>query len=151
MVSNMKKVIAPKGFFFKVERIRGQGFVSVKLFKRKRKNSLEIGHVNLCRDEGWYSTHSYLHDEYRNKGLGALMYAKAIQWGKEHGLRVKSSGGSSADAQRVWRGSSLARWFDIKVRNVYSNNPNQDTFYPHIKKEDRCRASSKKHLAKRRK
>ena len=84
------------------------------------------------------------------------MYAKAIQWGIENGYRIKSSGGSSSDALRVWRGSTLKRFFDIKVkpgRNYHdqTHNPEYDTFYPRPKKEDRCRVSSKKRPAKRRK
>jgi GNAT superfamily N-acetyltransferase len=131
----MKKVIAPKGYFFKVTR-SGPYYVYISLFE-KGKDS-EIGHVNLHREyAGCFSTHSYLLPGYRNKGFGALMYAKAIQWGKTHGYRVKSSGGSSSEAQRVWRGGSLRRWFDIRVRSHETQNPNYDTFYPQFKKGER--------------
>jgi GNAT superfamily N-acetyltransferase len=143
----MKKVIAPKGYYFRVVKPYVHGGFSIRLFKKN--NSGEIGHVNLQRkDNGDYGTHSYLFPQYRNQGLGALMYAKAIQWGREHGLRVRSSGGSSDDAQRVWRGSSLQRWFDVKVKSGYERR--QDTFYPRLKKEDRCPVSSKKRPAKKR-
>jgi len=150
---NMKKnIVAPRGYYFRV--VKGiYGGWSVKLYKRKIG---EIGHINLVRVyTGCYATHSHLDNKFHNKGLGALLYAKAIQWGIKHGYRIRSSGGSSRDAQRVWRGSTLKRWFDIKVKpgiDYYSKNPdpNRDTFYPRLK-ETKCRARSKKVNVKRRK
>jgi len=153
----MKKVIAPKGYFFKVVKdyYRNDGYF-VKLFKRGIDE--EIGNVNLVEEYSkCYETHSYLMPEYRNKGLGARMYAKAIQWGHERGYRVRSSGGPSDDAKRVWRGSFLKRFFDVRVyrcrhyRNKKIFGPIYKTFYPLPKKEDRCRVSLKKRSAKKRK
>jgi GNAT superfamily N-acetyltransferase len=151
----MKKVVAPKGYFFRVTKNYYGGY-SVKLFKKRKEG--EIGHVNLVRlYSKCYATHSYLSPQFRNKGLGARMYAKAIQWCLERGLRVRSSGSSSDDAQKVWRGSFLKRFFDVKVkpgvdyRDKKTPVPRHDTFYPHPKKETRCRASSKKVNAKKRK
>lgn len=148
----MKKVIAPKGYFFRIVKDCYSGW-SVQLHKR---NKGEVGHVNLVREySGCYSTHSYLEAGYRNKGFGARMYAKAIQFGIERGWRVRSSGGSSEEAQRVWRGSTIKRWFDIKVKRGYNYgsevpNPGYDTFYPRLKKEELARKLAKKRNAKRR-
>lgn len=134
----MSKVIAPKGFSFKV--IRHDSYrIMVYLLKGPHN---EVGHITLSQEyPGCYATHSTLLPRYRGKGLGALMYAKAIQWGLEHGYRVRSSGSSSQDAQRVWRGKSLRKWFDIRVKkgkDYYTKElrPDYDTFYPHLKKED---------------
>lgn len=153
----MKKVIAPKGYFFRI--IKDAYYcTSIQLHKRNKRGTKEVGHVNLVREySACYSTHSYLSPSYRNKGLGALMYAKAIQYGIEQGWRVRSSGGSSTEAQRVWRGSTLKRWFDVKVRlgkNYHDKtpNPDYDTFFPRPKEEKkRCRVLSKKRPAKKRK
>jgi GNAT superfamily N-acetyltransferase len=152
----MKKVIAPKGYSLRVIKGTYSGW-SVKLFKKRSgKKSEEVGHVNLAPlYSGCYATHSYLQPQYRNKGLGAVMYAKAIQWGLERGYRIRSSGSSSEDAQKVWRGSFLKRYFDIKVkfgvdyRDKKTPVPRYDTFYPRPKKEVPCRASSKKRPVKR--
>jgi len=135
----MPKVIAPKGFHFVVRQNPYDSYsISIKLFKKNK----EIGHVNLVREyKGTYSTHSYLEPKYHNKGLGALMYAKAIQWGMEHCYRVRSSGSSSDAAQRMWRGKKITKWFDIKVRRGKDYNgviqPSYDTFYPKPKKGDK--------------
>lgn len=151
----MKKVIAPKGFFFRIVKDYYSSW-SVQLCLKETGH--EVGHVNLCHEySGCYSTHSHLDSKYRGRKLGAIMYAKAIQFGMSRGWRVRSSGGSSEDAQRVWRGSTLKRWFEIKVRkgrDYYTKelNPHCDTFFPKAKEEKRkrCRVSSKKRPAKKR-
>jgi hypothetical protein len=52
-------------------------FTAVTLFKTM--GNREIGHVNLIKvRDGYYETHSDLEDEFHGKGLGALMYARAI-------------------------------------------------------------------------
>jgi GNAT superfamily N-acetyltransferase len=60
-------------------------------------------------------THSWLNCEYRNKGFGALLYAKAIQWGLSRGYRVRSSDGPSSDACRVWEGKKIRKYHRIRT------------------------------------
>ncbi len=76
-----------------------------------------IGDVDLVPSEynkNEYLTHSYLNADYRNKRLGTLMYAKAIQWCLKRNKRVRSSGESSEDAQRLWKSKSLRKYFYIR-------------------------------------
>lgn len=143
----MPRVVAPKGFFFKVQdKTYSYGYRSlqIQLWKNKVRPE-QIGRITLDKEySGCYSTHSWLNEKYQNKGFGALMYAKAIQWGLEQGYRIRSSGMSSEKALRVWRGKTLLKWFDIKVRkgrNHYSgeHDPSSDTFFPHAKKEKKKR------------
>lgn len=56
---------------------------------------------------GDWETHSELEPEYRGRGLGTLLYARAFDYGMNHKLSVVSSLNPSADAQRVWRSRSI--------------------------------------------
>lgn len=51
------------------------------------------------------------------------MYAKAIQWGLDHGFKMRSSGNPSVYAQQVWNGSSLRRFFSIRKNPDYVYGP----------------------------
>lgn len=147
----MKKVIAPKGYSFKIKSDRDYGsYDEVFVIELHKKKKGRIGTVRLVKSyKGCYCTHSDLDDDYHNRGLGTLMYAKAIQWGLKQGYRIRSSGGSSFEAQRVWRGSSLKRWFDIKIKRDHHSS-DYDTFYPYPKKEKKQRpVSAKKHSIKK--
>ena len=78
-----------------------------------------IGRIDLQCDGGRrlkkriYTTHSFLSTKYRNKGLGARMYAKAIAWCLARGYKVQSYYSPSTKAQRVWKGKYLASKFTI--------------------------------------
>ncbi len=84
-----------------------------------------IGHVQLAAD--WrdskknklsYTTHSYLAPRYRNKGLGARMYARAIVWCLARKYKVHSYYSPSTEAQRVWKGKYLASKFKLTPRPI---------------------------------
>lgn len=128
MSNSIPKIRAPKGFSFKVKKVN-QRYTSITLYSANR----EIGHVNLIKvREGYYETHSDLNDEYHRKGLGALMYARAIQHALEKGWGVRSSGSSSEEAQRVWRGKTVRKYFSIKLKKK-DNDPYYDTWYAYAK------------------
>jgi GNAT superfamily N-acetyltransferase len=61
-----------------------------------------------------YETHSYLDEQLRGKGLGAMLYAKAIQWCHRNGYKIRSSGCTSKEAKRVWKGDSIRNYFRIR-------------------------------------
>jgi len=129
MSKSIPKIRAPKGFTFRVKKVN-QRFTSVTLLKTMANK--EIGHVNLIRvREGYYETHSDLDDEFHGKGLGALMYARAIQHALEKGWRVQSSGSSSSEAQRVWRGKTIRKYFSIKLKK--GDDPYYDKWYAYAK------------------
>jgi GNAT superfamily N-acetyltransferase len=117
MLQKNKKIRAPKGYYFKVFKADKYRDVRVVLFTTI--DHRQIGSVNLEKIPrgNFYATHSNLHFEHRNKKLGALMYAKAIQWCHDNGFNARSSGSSSSDAQRVWKSKTLNARFKIKVRN----------------------------------
>src|SRR5258706_11634000 len=130
MSKSVSKVRAHKGFTFRVSKM-SERYTKVAL--RETLTNKEIGHVNLIKvREGYYETHSDLNDEYQNKGLGALMYARAIQHALENGWRVQSSGSSSSDAQRVWRGKTIRKYFSIKLKKR-DNDPYYDKWYAYAK------------------
>lgn len=113
------KVKTPKGFKFKIRKpYPNDKRVFVELFKKG--NAVSIGRVNLAyvgKDKygkDVYETHSYLDPAYHQKGFGTLIYARAIQWGVEHGCKVRSSTGTSQQAQRVWNGKGIREYFSIK-------------------------------------
>jgi GNAT superfamily N-acetyltransferase len=64
-------------------------------------------------------THSSLKEEYRGKGLGALMYAYAINYALERGYSVRCSYNRSENAKNVWAGKTLRKFFRIKSRVAY--------------------------------
>jgi len=74
-----------------------------------------VGWVELDRGVGkTFHTHSELFREYHNRKLGVLLYSKAIAWALNHGFKVRSSGGSSDMAKRVWNSKSLRKNFKIR-------------------------------------
>lgn len=118
MRKHIARIVAPKGYTFKVKKY-SQYMTRVTLHLSKTKQ--QIGYVSLVRVRpGYYETHSDLDNSYHNKGLGALLYARAIKHALEKKWRVQSSGSSSVMARRVWEGKSLRKYFTIKAkRNQY--------------------------------
>ena len=110
------KVKAPNGFSFRVH--KSGSTVLVALHKNGVKEL--IGRVTLVRVKPRiYETHSWLDQMFRNKGFGTLIYAKAIQWGLDHDFRVRSSSGTSEEAQRVWNGKGLRKFFSLRKRTIH--------------------------------
>lgn len=85
----------------------------------------DIGRVVLERGIGKvFETHSSLENKYHGRGLGTLLYSKAIAWTLNHGFKAQSSGDSSDMAKRVWEGKGLRKRFNIrkvsqKIGNYY--------------------------------
>jgi GNAT superfamily N-acetyltransferase len=67
---------------------------------------------------GIFETHSRLREEYRGKGYGIALYARAIRLAREEGYRVCSAGIDvmSADARRLWSSARLRKEFRIYRR-----------------------------------
>jgi len=138
--ASVPRIRLPSGYFFKCIPLHfydgRPDSIDIALF-RKTKSSRKIGHVRLVYEgNNTYETHSNLSTSYRNKGLGAIMYAKAIAWCLERGYKVKSSGASSTQAQRVWRGKKLKRLFNIRVSKCkYDPDPMNDTWRASLKRK----------------
>lgn len=79
-----------------------------------------------------YRTHSTLSEAYHGKGIGILMYAKAIQLALKLGFTVKSSGQSSSKAKRVWSSKGLRRFY--RVRKVKPSGINRGKTWQAFKK-----------------
>src|SRR5574337_1019205 len=128
MHKEIPKIRAPKGFRFWIVKIN-DNFVKVAL---RLKDGREIGRVNLVKAKpGSFSTHSFLDSSFHMKGLGALMYARAIQYALEKRWKVTSSGRSSEYAQRVWRGRTIRKFFSIKIKK--GSDPAYDKWYAYAK------------------
>jgi len=138
------KIRAPRGLHFVIRKFyedKKVREVSVELHESKRREY--IGAVTLVHCRGrWFETHSNLHHEFRNKKLGALMYSKAIEWALKNKYKVRSSGGSSEDALRVWMGKTIRTHFDIRVKHEkgFKHDPSFDTFYASKKSKKRKRS-----------
>ena len=122
------KTRAPNGFHWKIDDYYHGESVYVKLCDSK---DHVIGKITLDRltekPVPQYLTHSYLDHEYHGKGWGTKMYARAIQWCLERGYRVRSSGYSSENAKRVWKGKGIREKFVIRQRSNRHNNAYQST------------------------
>jgi GNAT superfamily N-acetyltransferase len=109
---------APAGFYFKIT--PGDYGFTVSLYKRRKRSNKMVGYIKLerheiiTRNKFILETHSWLAPRLRGKGIGSLMYARAIQYALDHGHRVQSSGLSSDFAVRVWEGHYLRKHFKIK-------------------------------------
>ncbi len=120
----ISRIRAPKGLKWKIGPITsGCQCVSCAALARKSisvklmQGANEIGYINLRPNytkDNLYETHSWLHPDYRGKGIGTKLYARAIQYCLVNNYRVRSSGGSSSDAQRVWKSKSLRKYFYIR-------------------------------------
>lgn len=130
MKTKIAKVKAPTGFTFKIKR-RDRYYVRVSLYSTV--STLEVGWIGLSLvRSGYYETHSTLAPQYRNQGLGALLYARAIQHCLEKGWRVQSSGASSDEAQRVWKGKTIRKYFSIRLKKDKANS-SFDKWYAYAK------------------
>ncbi len=131
------KIKAPKGFQFKI--VPDVYSTSVQLFDKNKKvpdangkmvtYQYAIGTVSLYKDtysDNFWRTHASLNSEYHNKGLGTLLYARAIQWALEHGYRVSSSGRSSEMARRMWKSKSIRKFFRIKQGKSQAGKKNPE-------------------------
>ena len=123
---------APKGYHFKVQKY-SQHSIYVRLYDADER---EVGHIELVLSYPYntkrLATHSWLHEDLRGKGYGTLLYSKAIEWGMKHGYKVRSSGGSSEMAQRVWNGKGIRRHFTI--RHINNRLSDCGTWYAYPKK-----------------
>lgn len=141
----MKKIIirAPNGF-----QVRYRTFsydnkiqnVYCDLYDMTKSPALYVGNVEIERSYGKiFKTHASLKWDYHNRGLGTLLYAKAIAWGFNHGLKVQSSSDSSEMAKRVWEGKGLRKYFNIQkiTDRGYSNNGIIETWYPSRKRKSK--------------
>jgi GNAT superfamily N-acetyltransferase len=118
---NSVKIKAPVGFCFKIREFRyakEKNPHNVYVELRESKTNKYVGRVSLCRRSatGSYETHSSLGYEYHKRGLGTLMYARAIQSCHDNGHTVRSSGASSDMARRVWEGKGLRKLFTLRKR-----------------------------------
>lgn len=64
-----------------------------------------------------FETHSSLNSDLRGRGLGTLLYAKAIEIGMKNGLNVHSSTMPSKYAVRVWQSRGLRKLYRIQRKN----------------------------------
>lgn len=134
-----KKVIipnlrAPKGFHFKIFKY----YNSIKIQLLDAKTGYEVGNVGLYKAYPYrykqsLETHSHLRVDLRGKGLGTLMYSKAIEWALKNGYRVKSSGSSSEMAERVWNGKGIRKHFNIRRIDRKSKGYFSDLWYAYAK------------------
>lgn len=118
----MLKISAPKEFRFRivVEEDKGK-ILSARVFLFKNNIIVPVGYIELEKYGHSFMTHPYLSSKYRGKGLGVLLYAKAIQWCLDNGFKVQSTGYTSRMAKRVWRSKSLSNYFLIK-RKFYKKD-----------------------------
>lgn len=138
------KIKLPKGYYFNIHDPRnGDNYVIIYLHNRNlvKKGQPEnkahccfggtrIGHVSLAPElkyrktkTRFYRTHSSLDYAYHGKGLGTMLYAKAIQWALGKGYRVSSSGSSSALARQMWSGKSIRKYCKVVGKHKADGYP----------------------------
>lgn len=131
------KVKAPPKHYFKCS-VGTYGDVFIKLYKRFKNSDRKISHIRLVSmGDKKFATHSNLDYRYHNKGLGALMYSKAIEWCLKRGYQCQSSGYSSEDAKRVWTGRTIRKYFTIKQKQTETGvwaNPEYQIWFAYEKK-----------------
>ena len=131
MKTSITKIDVPKGYSFKIS--KGPYGRGAYIRLHTIKCLYHIGTVNLEKIRtGYYATHSYLQSEYRNKGLGVLLYAKAIQYALRKGWKVQSSGASSEMAAKVWKSRTIRKYFTIKYKKSFMG-PWADKWYAYAK------------------
>jgi len=118
-----KQIRLPKGYHFKITRNAGCKGECCHEYLSHRIELMDgnvwVGRIDLhlkspnAQGIKWFETHSNLGDIYRNRKLGALLYAKAAQWCLRQGYRVSSSTSPSPDAQRVWNGKTIRKYVRI--------------------------------------
>lgn len=115
--------------------------VYCELFDMTKSPPFNAGNVELERSYGKiFKTHASLNWDYHNKGLGTLLYAKAIAWGFNHGLKVQSSSDSSSMAKRVWEGKGLRKYFNIqKITDRGFSGKDIETWYPSRKRSNKAK------------
>lgn len=138
---------APQGYSFEVLPLTGRCLARINLLYldevKQRPGSGEagsygqVGRIILERSD-WndsltfeevsklrqLQTHSYLGEKHRGKGLGALMYAYAINYALERGYSIRCSYNRSDCARNVWAGKTIRQFFRIKSRTItYSGTP----------------------------
>lgn len=127
-----ERIALPKGYRFEI--IHGmfnsnsngtRGCLDNTVDVRLWHNTKCIGHVQLAPDYRTdkrkklsYTTHSYLSPRYRNKGLGARIYARALVWCLARKYAVHSYHSPSTEAQRVWKGKYLSSKFKLTPRKI---------------------------------
>ena len=120
-----EQIRLPKGYRFKIIRNNGCKCESCR-DRMSHTHTVELwngevwaGRVNLrfakrnAQGIKRFETHSQLNDIYRNRKLGALLYAKAAQWCLRQGYMVSSSTSPSPEAQRVWNGKTIRKYVRI--------------------------------------
>lgn len=157
------RIRIPKGYSIKVECVKPYTYETyipveeaLKCYKKPLKyfnfyvrlyhNDNSIGAVELLSQERYdyyndrvvdiyHETHSNLDEKYHGKGLGALMYTYAINWALKRGLNVQSSGSSSDEAIRVWRGKTLKKYFRMyrDSGGCRKDDLSCSTWYPRFK------------------
>lgn len=88
------------------------GFVDLKSIDKSKRNEL---HDPLKHQR--FETHSSLDESLLGKGIGILIYRKAIFVGHSRGLKICSSKISSDDAKRLWRSKRLRKFHKILRKN----------------------------------
>lgn len=117
----MKSTVrAPRGFKWDIQ-VFSDDVAEIKLVNP---NGSYVGSVRLVPEEDKKSkivqTHSELNFNLRGRGYGTKLYVRAIQWGLAHGYKVRSSGGSSDQAERVWEGKGIREYFHLRtISNTY--------------------------------
>lgn len=151
----MKKAIpnlrAPKGFHFNVFRTR---YDSIRVQLLRVSDGREIGSIDLEKvypryDNFRLETHSDLSSEFHNKGLGTLLYAKAIQWALKNGYKVMSSGTTSWMAKRVWEGKGIRKYYNIRRIKRWDEDDNARIIWHAHAKPVSTKRRGKKHGQKR--
>jgi len=125
----MDKIKFPDKYKFTTKRVSSHCYDTIFCKLLLAKSNKVIGRVTLELDCRSYRTHSSLDKIYRGKGLGTLMYAAAIQYALDRGHKVRSSGHTSLNAQRVWKSKGLRKYFKIRFVRHPQYTPEFDVWY----------------------
>jgi GNAT superfamily N-acetyltransferase len=91
-------------------------------------------------------THSNIQYDHRNKGLGVLLYSRAIEFAHKNKIKLGSYPWSSNDAKRVWESKRLRKRFIIRKYCIRDNYNNDGEVYYAYKKNNKAKNNSSKRI-----
>lgn len=107
------------------------GSATIYIYKKQNRKQKNLGHIVIDTwDRKTAQTHSRIQKSLRNKGFGIYLYALAADYCAANKINLRSSGGPSDMATRVWNSKRLRKYYTVKKGRYdgdYSIKPKKTT------------------------